>query len=360
MKLFFDMKGFVFVVGLDRQIVELSIEGKLRNLHSSGPDLNTVSTATILTGANYIKKIFQVPYALAPVSASQIEEFLFSIQQAAGLQKDQWQEIDRHVKPNLRFLIDESGMNPREVKRFINAYTIQRKIKPNLDKDIILALQTISFRPDWNSVNFAILGFRRAFIDALKRHAKEPHQRHLETLDPELAHVPQSFYIYIGPGNPGQVLTEKNFEIDEYLYSGEATRTSESAPFVKLFGDLTSLKVTVEKAFDGELDFEAAASTAQEILSKLRSTFQGGTFPGQRVGLEISATVRSLQKNDLPELFSRSEATPGSDVGFEDRGRITREVEEAATKLAGRREETIGHIHKAITFLREIYQAGSL
>ena len=39
-----------------------------------------------------------------------------------------------------------TGVNPREVKRYINAYTLQRKISPALDADVVLCLQTLAFR----------------------------------------------------------------------------------------------------------------------------------------------------------------------------------------------------------------------
>jgi hypothetical protein len=48
-------------------------------------------------------------------------------------------------------------VNPREVKRFINAYTLQTLIRPDLDPDTVLALQILAFRYDWAEFYEAIL-----------------------------------------------------------------------------------------------------------------------------------------------------------------------------------------------------------
>ena len=117
-------------------------------------------------------------------------------------------------------------MNPREVKRYINAYTLVRKIKPYLDVDVVLALQTIAFRTDWRPIQFALLSFREAFINALRQQISEPDARHLEGLSPDLASLPQSFSAYVDAGQPGNALVATGFNLTEYLFSGEATRST--------------------------------------------------------------------------------------------------------------------------------------
>ncbi len=85
MKLFFDIPGFVFVVGLDREIVQRVVSSKFRV--DDGGSRRDRATASSL-GDDYIKKIFQVPYDLAPVAVEQLNEFLFSTYEEAGIKAE--------------------------------------------------------------------------------------------------------------------------------------------------------------------------------------------------------------------------------------------------------------------------------
>ena len=67
MKLFFDMEGIVFVVGLDQAVVERAVALKYR--------LPGDAEGTAVNGINYLKKVFQVPFALPRVSTSQLNEY---------------------------------------------------------------------------------------------------------------------------------------------------------------------------------------------------------------------------------------------------------------------------------------------
>jgi hypothetical protein len=140
MKLFFDLTGFVFVVGLDRQVVEGAIEAKYGEGHGAGRPADPP-----IKGTDYIKKIFQVPFTLPPVSPRQLDELLRSI---APPQISQAQDTDlwRRVRPHLAHLVTDAGVNPREVKRYLNAYTLQQRTRPDLNADVVLCLQTMEFR----------------------------------------------------------------------------------------------------------------------------------------------------------------------------------------------------------------------
>lgn len=195
-KLFFDMPGFVFVVGLDQRVVELSVGRRYRDVLA---DKGATPGAEMVSGASYVRKIFQVPYSLAPVSPAQIDDFLRSVSDIAKLPQPQWDEISQKVRPHLRFLADASGVNPREVKRYINAYTLVRKIKPHLTEDIVLTLQTVAFRADWRQIQLALLTFREAFINALTQHVQQQDASSLEALSPGLGSLPQSFLTTLTP-----------------------------------------------------------------------------------------------------------------------------------------------------------------
>jgi KAP family P-loop domain len=351
-KLFFDIPGFVFIVGLDQRVVEMSIEHRYHDVNST-KESSTLS-GEVVSGASYIRKIFQVPYALAPVSTAQIDDFLNSVSATALLPPAQWDEISTKVRPHLRFLADASGMNPREVKRFINAYTLVRKIKPYLNEDIVLALQTIAFRSDWRSTQFALLAFSEAFIDALKLQAQEPDVGHLEGLAPGLASLPQSFSTYVENGQPGHALVATPFHVTEYLFSGEATRSTTDTRLLDLFRDVGGLITLAQQSFrTGDLAASQRGWKAFARKSMIhpvpRSEPRGS--PRSWPSLSISCGgPRWLTWSTWPSAARgrESPSRPGQPPAIS-------EARETSSAIG---EQVAVHIRQAVTQLQELYQAG--
>ena len=72
----------------------------------------------------------------------------------AGLDDAQLADFDQNVRRHLQFLPGEDSVNPREAKRLVNTYTLQlkmlsRRLGDRLNPNVVLALQCMSFRPDW-------------------------------------------------------------------------------------------------------------------------------------------------------------------------------------------------------------------
>jgi predicted ATPase len=223
MKLFFDLPGFVFVVGLDQRVVEYVIDVKYAR-PAEGTDNQPRSR---VTGAEYIKKIFQVPYRLAPVSIGELDKFLEAAYREADLSPDQRAELTGSVAPHLRWVVGDASVNPREIKRYINAYTLLVEVDAhdNLDARALLALQTIAFRSDWSRIQDALLEYGDVFADALRRQsAGEPNA--LADLDPELQGIPDDFLEYVAGDAPGRALLNVG-PLGPYLSSGEAVRSTQ-------------------------------------------------------------------------------------------------------------------------------------
>jgi KAP family P-loop domain len=273
MKLFFDLEGFVFVVGLDQAVVERSIDIKYRTETRPG-DVGE-KAAYEIRGADYIKKIFQLPYAVAPVAVSQLDEFLDAVYSESDLHPDQDQELRTVVAPHLHYLVTESGVNPREIKRYLNAYTLVRKIKPHLDRNVILALQTVAFRRDWEIARRALLSYRGVFTDAAKRQI-EGADSAIVDLDPTLT-IPESFITYVTPGSPGaQLLSAHN--LDEYIYTGEATTSTRGSEFIDCIRDVASLTTSLRQLEKQESDVSAYngyKAMASAAMSRAKSVTQG-------------------------------------------------------------------------------------
>lgn len=310
MKLFFEMEGFVFVVGLDRSIVERFIEQRYSEAQSwttatgsSGTIVAVPEKRTpLVSGADYIKKIFQVPYTLAPVQLSQLDDLLQVIQQEGDLPDEQADDLRARVRSHLQVALSEVAVNPREVKRYINSYAMQMKINPHLIPDVVLALQTIKARSDWDAVHQAIGVYRDEFVAALQKRLAgdgEP----LAFLDPELAHLPDSFLEYVGNGGPAHTLVNTGQAIDEYLYSVESTGTSHGAVLLDILPLLFKARSELQKTTKDNASTQF--SLAKESLFKARSTVLTlETFPAMRdLVRELDAITSKLSPMplDTPE-----------------------------------------------------------
>jgi hypothetical protein len=323
MKLFFDLQGFVFVVGLDQEVVQQVIDLKYGRAPSSEEGAEETK-ATRVSGEEYIKKVFQLPYRLAPVAVDHLDDFLSAAFEEAGLPATQRDDLRRRVKPHLRYIVGDAGVNPREVKRYINAYTLQRKISDQLDPDVILAVQTIAFRPEWTQVKDAMLAYGPAFIEALggklgKRDLPPPLA--LQALDPELV-VPESFLQYVSGRRPGKVLVSSedgNFvhagDIDKYVYRGEAVRTAQDPLLLDAIRSSGEARRLVTMA-TVEQDREQQRNLIEQGLGQLRE-LSGNAYLefgwGSRVPIELvnqeirtalslrQALLESEGPADLPE-----------------------------------------------------------
>jgi hypothetical protein len=236
MKLFFDLTGFVFVVGLDRDVIERSIEAKYgaavgadarADSHQPGdrPQRNAVS------GADYVKKIFQVPFGLPRISADDLKPFFMALVERTELPEEQRTDLLDVVWPHVEASTSGSSVNPREVKRLVNAYTLQMKmlsvkLKPRKaapDPNVVLALQAIGFRADWEQFYDLLTADPELFVQALGPVVED----HAGTAEFSLSAepLPRSLVDYIRTTDARNLLTATN--LDVYVTTAEATRSSD-------------------------------------------------------------------------------------------------------------------------------------
>ena len=288
MKLFFDLSGFVFVVGLDRHVVELAIETKYGTGHGAGGPAEAP-----IKGVDYIKKIFQVPFTLPPISRLQLDEFLDSIgpPQVSPAQDD---DLRERVRPHLAHLVTDAGVNPREVKRYLNAYTLQRRTRPTLDADVVLCLQTLEFRADWKDAYDTLLSEREVFTDAVRRRL-DGDAAAVENLWPELAAVPDAIFEYLGTPAGRRLLMVPS--LDPYLHSVEATRSTQPGLMesYRALGNLRGLLRSFDAAGTAEQRWQLRSNLLKEAALLL------GTVT------EMSGGSASALLADVEELVRRSE-----------------------------------------------------
>jgi hypothetical protein len=170
-KLFFDLPGFIFVMGLDQDVVQRAVRTRFPDTPRPASEIGAPASAITREeqlASDYVEKIFQVPYRLPPMVSGQLNSLLEAMYQEAELPPGQLDDFRKHVPDHLRYVAVRGQINPREVKRFLNTYTLQMLVRPNLDRDVVLSLQTLDFRSDWRDLYGAILTDPLLFSRALK------------------------------------------------------------------------------------------------------------------------------------------------------------------------------------------------
>ena len=136
-KIFLGISGFIYVLGLNQNVIETCINNKYKDLNINGED--------------YVKKIIQIPFRIPEWRDNELKDYVNAI--TGNLEtpyKDLFSEFNEIVIKGL-------DNNPREVKRFINSYIATQEVfkKDELNKEILLLLQVFQFRwPAFYSILF--------------------------------------------------------------------------------------------------------------------------------------------------------------------------------------------------------------
>lgn len=325
MKLFFDLRGFIFVVGLDEDIVDRAIRAKFAaendpaTAQTTGPKPADTPQLPQRIGREYVKKIFQIPYSIPPMLPRQLDDLLASMYQEASLDQAQLDDLTKRVRPYLDYVAVGGRVNPREVKRFINAYTLQTLIRPDLDRDTVLALQTLAFRHDWAEFYEAVLADSALFVDALRRYRRGQGSDHLsfEDMAPGLSDLPPSLASYLR-SERAEALT-RHPALDMYLTSLQSYHSVNQWE-LDAFRQLGSLRREIGLALDGGDAVRSArsvATTATTVMDRLSGSLVGGSLAqlhGLKSAIEqvrsaatrVTDRVKSSQENTLHETEVRA------------------------------------------------------
>ena len=303
-KLFFDLPGFIFVVGLDEQVVVRAIRAKFaaQDEQAGSPDAASAPSATAgrRLGREYVKKIFQLSYSLPAMLPGQLDELLRSMYQEAMLGPAQLADLDRLVRPYLGYVAVNRRVNPRDVKRFVNAYTLQVLVRPDLRRDTILALQTLTFRDEWEGLYDALLSDTDMFAEILGRYRGEPgSEQAFADLAPELAALPPSLTSYLRSDLTAPLLNAGS--LDPYVSSLQSTRGTQSwREAYKLIGQLRQrlrrgLGAGSDKAID-KAAIDGIIATALTLPDSILAISSGSDSPDSSAGPLNRRLTRALDR----------------------------------------------------------------
>lgn len=110
-KVFLDIPGCIFVLGMDRAIIERGIAVRYR-------DLVGAAGGAPVRERDYLEKIVQIPYTLAPLSPALVKTFLTArLAGTLNLTPDMQQQVAATMVAGL-------ARNPRKVKRTLNTFRL--------------------------------------------------------------------------------------------------------------------------------------------------------------------------------------------------------------------------------------------
>lgn len=291
MKIFFDVEGCVFIVGLDQDIAERAIEAKYGTVQD--PNMQGIAS-----GSEYIKKIFQVPFALPPIFSQQLQEYLTNIETNAHFGDAQREDFQYNVRRHLRWLPSEDSFNPREIKRLINSYTLQLKmlnarLGERLDPDIVLALQVMAFRPDWREFYDHLAADPRLFQSSLRDVIQETEPPSAVWLSGVKVTLTPGLLQYLREDARGVLETS---DLQSYVSAAEATRRSD--PSVRDARVVVNrLRRTADELGSGALSpRDAAAKFSSDVKRLSDLTARRSRLAGDRAQAIVSQLESAAQE----------------------------------------------------------------
>ena len=120
-KLFLDVDGCVFVLGLDDKVIARGVEVKYRQLGLGDDSAGETRKQRLVEGERYLEKIIQLPFDLPPIDQDKLEGFI------TGL-VDGWAETECP-----RVFAAGLGGNPRQVKRAVNTHLLLTRLADRRD-----------------------------------------------------------------------------------------------------------------------------------------------------------------------------------------------------------------------------------
>lgn len=122
-KLFLEAPGTVFVLGMDREVVQRGVETRYGSLlqyaKSEGRDFP-------ISGDTYLQKIIQIPFHLPPLAVEDMDDFLAKLEPESAV--GSLDELTRRVFARGLY------PNPRQAKRCLNIFRLLRAIAEQRQK----------------------------------------------------------------------------------------------------------------------------------------------------------------------------------------------------------------------------------
>lgn len=131
-KIFFDIEGIVYVIGMDSN----SIDSLIKKKYGENPSVR---------GFDYMQKIVQLPFQIPFWNKRDIEKFVSDTIKKNLVES----QFINDISNNIELLVKAIKWNPREVKRFINNIILAQAVFGK-SVDELMVIQALNFRYEWN------------------------------------------------------------------------------------------------------------------------------------------------------------------------------------------------------------------
>jgi hypothetical protein len=261
MKLFFDLRGFIFVVGVDEIAIQRAVRARLSGSGHAAAGPSTGGAGLGVTTrpeaeqdylekseSEYLDKIIQVTYRLPQATTRELAKLLTTMSEedaAAGALPD-----PPLVAKYLRHIAVNDRINPRAVKKFLNVYTLRTRATTRTtttkkrEPKAVLALQVLEFRYDWQGLYKKILFDWRFFKEALKKFRKGDYSA-FEDLSGDLRVLPSDLGRFLQSGE-AEILADENTDIG-LLLSGPDAEASDTAGLDEIYRSFWHLRDEVRE-----------------------------------------------------------------------------------------------------------------
>ena len=128
-KLFFDVKGYLFVMGLDKKVVEKGILYRYRHFQSDAGQTTTGARSggkEVISPEDYLEKMIQLPIELPPVEPGKKMKYIQSLLSGQKAYMDHAILIELGV-----------GENPRSLKRFVNLLAFTGRLAERIKEGLL-------------------------------------------------------------------------------------------------------------------------------------------------------------------------------------------------------------------------------
>ena len=256
-KLFLDIEGCVFVLGLDDKVVKSIFSAKNKNYS--------------IEANEYIDKIIQIPFYLPPLSRSEIKNFIQSI------------SPDLPDKRCVEVFSEGLRTNPREIKKTINVFTLLWVLATNREgiKRIItpVRLAKIVVIQHGYKELFEILKQQPNLLVELENYFRISEDQKVKTLDEEsqqTLNIPQSLLPFL-----------ENLELKRILTIHELDSGDDDANFANLSFENLVIYFTLAKQ---------ATITQETPTVNFEKTFHCYALEDQKIVQDINKIYSSINE----------------------------------------------------------------
>lgn len=332
-KVLLDVSNTVFVLAIDFDIVKLGIEQ--RYFHSAGGNEQNEWKAR-----SFFDKIVQVPFNM-PTAAYEPK---LLIKEHIGKEIDNDEDQLRRYETAVRSSV---GVNPRAIKRLINAYTLTKIIsqlsfnteeeKELLYRIFLLIAMEVAYPKAYQDLTVAVTTYLRAAEENMDNSVSADAQKIVEQLllvDDELALTETDLNRWgIRPDGASQFLNFLYLLKSEFEVSNDNSSNDEGWTRLE-----EALRLTVVTSVNTEASLRSDGSALETTIEKLR--YQGiyseeGTLTEPAILKFERAMERLIRKRRFEDNLAFKRGAVIAPVGYKEQPNYSAYLAESASELQG-------------------------